>query len=176
MLRFPQRVRYISLYRCFSFFASTNLGNCVFQPSAAPVLRPAPNVCIISRNFINTSDFLIYFQKELAFFGWICYIIFTENNSSLRIPSLLLFSFSSDRPEQAGIPLPTRSGLLFAFFRIRSANKTLKIRFPGTVSRICHLDAAGWHPIQFNGTHYITKGERRQCGSRQPRSLRKSCP
>ena len=59
---------------------------------------------------------------------------------------------------------------------LRSANKTLKIRFSGTVSRICHLDAAGWHPIQFNGTHYITKGERRQCGSRQPRSLRKSCP
>ena len=59
---------------------------------------------------------------------------------------------------------------------LRSANKTLKIRFPGTVSRICHLDAAGWHPIQFNGTHYIGKGERRQCGSRQPRSLRKSCP
>lgn len=158
MLRFPQRVRYISLYRCFSFFASTNLGNCVFQPSAAPVLRPAPNVCIISRNFINTSDFLIYFQKELAFSDGYAILFFAENNSPLRIPSLLLFFFSSDRPEQAGIPLPTRSGLLFAFFRI------------------CHLDAAGWHPIQFNGAHYNTKGERRQCGSRQPRSLRKSCP
>ena len=170
MLRFPQRVRYISLYRCFSFFASTNLGNCVFQPSAAPVLRPAPYVCIISRNFINTSDFLIYFQKELAFSDGYAILFFAENNSPLRIASLLLFSFSSDRPEQAGIPLPPRSGLLFAFFRIvarqgqkgkkhrkdlpvrrvcpcqptlRSANKTLKIRFPGTVSRICHLDAAG---------------------------------
>ena len=36
---------------------------------------------------------------------------------------MLLFSFSSDRPEQAGIPLPTRSGLLFAFFRIASIDK-----------------------------------------------------
>ena len=174
MLRFPQRVRYISLYRCFSFFASTNLGNCVFQPSAAPVLRPAPNVCIISRNFINTSDFLIYFQKELAFFGWVCYIIFCREQFSFEdifiAAFLLLF-----RQTGAGRNPPS-DPLRSAFCFIRSANKTLKIRFPGTVSRICHLDAAGWHPIQFNGTHYIVKGERRQCGSRQPRSLRKSCP
>ena len=145
--------------------------------SAVRSPRPAPCTKCVHHfpQFIH-SIFLFVFKKSLLFSDGYAILFFAENNSPLRISSLLLFSFSSDRPEQAGIPLPTRSGLLFAFFRIRSANKTLKIRFPGTVSRICHLDAAGWHPIQFNGTHYIVKGERRQCGSRQPRSLRKSCP